>query len=74
MDDAFLDFLDFQEFVERDHIEERRRRRFIERKNPFHYYSDGEFLQRYRLSKESVNELLARIQQHLPDSVNRRGE
>lgn len=55
-------------------INGRRARRFVERGDPFSLDSDEEFLQRYRLSKAGVRDLLQRIQAELPTSNNRLGK
>ena len=48
-------------------------RRFHPRQDPFQVYTEEEFRQRYRLSKECVQNLLERIQHLLPESANERG-
>lgn len=53
----------------------RRRRRIVpERMNPFTAIRDTEFNARFRLRKESANDIIREIQDHLPDSTDRRGK
>ncbi|KAK3866822.1 hypothetical protein Pcinc_027669 [Petrolisthes cinctipes] len=49
------------------------RQLFQQRFDPFDYYSEEEFLETYRLSKQSVNILLQVLGHRLPDSHDRRG-
>lgn len=52
----------------------RRIRRVIpDRMNPFIAASDDEFVDRFRLKKESVNSIIQEIQDDLPVANNRRG-
>nr|XP_027220134.1 putative nuclease HARBI1 [Penaeus vannamei] len=51
----------------------RRKRRFKKRRDPFEYYCEEEFTQRYRISKDIARDLLRRISHRLPSSRNRRG-
>lgn len=53
----------------------RRERRVVpDRMNPFTAMSDREFVERFRLKKDSVNEIIVKIGNHLPDSMDRRGK
>lgn len=53
----------------------RRERRIVpDRMNPFTAMSDREFIERFRLKKESVNDIILKIGDHLPDSTDRRGK
>ncbi|KAK3889072.1 hypothetical protein Pcinc_006947 [Petrolisthes cinctipes] len=49
---------ELEEIAEWEEVNGRRTRRFVERTDPFALYSDKEFLERYRLSKVCVQDLL----------------
>ncbi|XP_050704623.1 putative nuclease HARBI1 isoform X1 [Eriocheir sinensis] len=51
----------------------RRTRKFKTRRDPLEIYSEEEFLQRYRLSKQATVDLLSKIQHLLPKSASKRG-
>ena len=52
----------------------RRERRVVpDRTNPFTAMTDTEFVERFRLRKESVNDIIVKIQDHLPHSTDKRG-
>ncbi|XP_050704110.1 putative nuclease HARBI1 [Eriocheir sinensis] len=51
----------------------RRTRLFRSRRDPFEMYSEEEFTQRFRLSKQVTLDLLSKIQHLLPDSTRKRG-
>lgn len=48
-------------------------RRFQTRSDPFLEYTEGEFIDRYRLSKEVSLDLLSKIEHLLPASETNRG-
>ena len=53
----------------------RRERRVVpDRMNPFTAMTDGEFVERFRLKKESVNDVILKIGDHLPTSTDGRGK
>lgn len=61
-----------QEVLERKYM--RRSRRVVpDRMNPFVAMSDDEFVNRFRLKKESVNSIIQEIQHGLPVANDRRG-
>lgn len=49
-------------------------RRFQTRRNPFLEDTEGEFIDRYRLSKEVTLDLLSKIEHLLPTSETNRGK
>lgn len=49
------------------------RRVIKDRQNPFTAYSEEEFIQRYRLSKECTHTLLAELEPYLPKAQDGRG-
>ena len=51
-----------------------RRRIFRQRIDPFDDCTDEEFIERFRLSKDCVTNLLNELRRHLPTSINRRGK
>lgn len=65
--DAWEDLGEWEELAARP------MRRFHHRQDPFQMYSEEEFRQRYRLSKECTQDLLGRIHHHLPESASERG-
>ncbi|XP_042228180.1 putative nuclease HARBI1 [Homarus americanus] len=67
------DFDDIEEIRMLSQLDGMRKRRFRVRRDPFQYYNEEEFIQRYRLSKDSTRELLTKIRHHLPMSLSRRG-
>ena len=56
------------------HQDGHQRRTFCHRLDPISYFTDVEFLARYRLSKESFDALLSEIRHRLPSSRDRRGK
>lgn len=62
-----------EEIDEWEDVNARRVRKYVERRDPFSFYTNNEFLARYRLSKECARVLLEEIQEQLPVSHNRRG-
>ena len=48
-------------------------RRFRHRQDPFQVYSEEEFKQQFRLSKECTQDLFRRIQHYFPKTTNERG-
>lgn len=53
----------------------RRERRIVpDRTNPFTAMTDCEFTERFRLRKESVNDIIIKISDHLPHSTDKRGK
>ena len=65
---------ELEEIANWEEVNARRIRRFVQRRDPFSLYSDKEFLERYRLSKSCVRDLLEKIQEQLPVSNDRRGK
>ena len=49
------------------------RRLVTDRQNPFTAYSEEEFIQRYRLSKECIRTLLEQVEPHVPRAQDGRG-
>lgn len=74
MEDYLDQLYELDELLELEAVDEFRRRRVIKRRNPFEYYSEEEFEQRYRLTKGCATDLLKRVSHHLPTSLNRRGK
>ena len=74
MDDYMQDMEDIEEINAWDDLQERQKRIHLRRFDPFEYYSEDEFVQRYRLSKRCFSNLLSRIEPELPTSMDRRGE
>ncbi|KAG0723953.1 putative nuclease HARBI1 [Chionoecetes opilio] len=70
--DDILEFHDVAEILQaRRHG--RGRRIFRQRVDLFEEFTDQEFLERFRLSKECVTSLLDELWQYLPTSIDRRG-
>ncbi|KAG0717769.1 putative nuclease HARBI1 [Chionoecetes opilio] len=70
---AFREVMDLREVMQVLQRNGRQRRTFCQRLDPMTYYSDVEFLARFRLSKESFDTLLTEIRHLLPSSRDRRG-
>ncbi|XP_064109980.1 putative nuclease HARBI1 [Macrobrachium nipponense] len=74
MDEYLEDLLEIEEIAEWEEMINRQRRQRKKRIDPLLYYSEKEFQQRYRLSKELFTELLERIEPQLPNSLDQRGQ
>ena len=75
---AMIEWLDWEtealEQLEEEMRHMRRSRRVVpDRMNPFQAMSDTEFTERFRLRKESENELIQEIQPSLPVANDKRG-
>ena len=73
MDNHFGDMDAWEEIREWEELAARPMRRFRQRADPFVIYTEAEFKERYRLSKQCVQDLLGRIEHHLPQSESERG-
>ncbi len=73
MDNYLDEFGAWEDIEEWEELAARPVRRFHHRLDPFQMYSEEEFRQQYRLSKECTQNLLRRIHHHLPESANERG-
>lgn len=70
--DAEEEELEALEVIERRHM--RRARRVVpDRMNPFIAMTEEEFVDRFRLKKDSVNSIIQEIQDDLPIAHDRRG-
>ena len=67
------EFGDREQLAEWEALAARPIRRFHHRQDPFQVYSEEEFRQRFRLSKECTLGLFRRIQHHFPQSNSERG-
>ncbi|KAG0724949.1 hypothetical protein GWK47_039535 [Chionoecetes opilio] len=71
---ALREVMDLREVMQVLQLNGRRQRcTFCQRLDPMTYYSNVEFLARFRLSKESFDTLLTEIRHLLPSSRDRRG-
>ena len=67
------DLLDVMEVEEVDEINSDRRL-LEDRMDPFRLYDEGEFIRRYRLSKETTHSLIQRLQERFEPAVNFKGK
>ncbi|KAG0721691.1 hypothetical protein GWK47_045932 [Chionoecetes opilio] len=71
---AFHEVMDLRDVMQVLQRNGHQRRTFCQRLDPMTYYSDVEFLARFRLSKESFDTLLTEIRHLLPSSWDRRAQ